>query len=101
MSPALSMAAFALVTSLTPGPVHLVALTSGAGHGWRGRAAAPEPAVDEEGMRRHAVAAPGRPHEVRLGQPRDRAPLGQRERLVAALGQQHRLGAWGLRLRAG
>ncbi len=35
MSPALSMAAFALATSLTPGPVNLVALTSGARHGWR------------------------------------------------------------------
>ena len=35
MSPALSMAAFALATSITPGPVNLVALTSGARHGWR------------------------------------------------------------------
>ena len=35
MPPALSMAAFALATSLTPGPVNLVALTSGARHGWR------------------------------------------------------------------
>jgi threonine/homoserine/homoserine lactone efflux protein len=36
MSPALSMAAFALATSLTPGPVNLVALAAGARHGWRG-----------------------------------------------------------------
>jgi threonine/homoserine/homoserine lactone efflux protein len=35
MPPALSMAAFALATSLTPGPVNLVALSSGARHGWR------------------------------------------------------------------
>lgn len=35
MSPALSMAAFALAISLTPGPVNPVALTSGARHGWR------------------------------------------------------------------
>ncbi|WP_374566530.1 LysE family translocator [Ideonella sp.] len=31
----LSMAAFALVASATPGPVNLVALSSGARHGWR------------------------------------------------------------------
>ena len=35
MTPALSMAAFALASSLTPGPVNLVALASGARHGWR------------------------------------------------------------------
>jgi threonine/homoserine/homoserine lactone efflux protein len=35
MPPALSMAAFALASSLTPGPVNLVALSSGARHGWR------------------------------------------------------------------
>lgn len=31
----LSMAAFALVASATPGPVNLIALSSGARHGWR------------------------------------------------------------------
>jgi threonine/homoserine/homoserine lactone efflux protein len=35
MTPVLSMAAFALASSLTPGPVNLVALSSGARHGWR------------------------------------------------------------------
>ena len=35
MTPALSMATFALASSLTPGPVNLVALSSGARHGWR------------------------------------------------------------------
>ena len=35
MSPALSMAAFALATSVTPGPVNVVALSAGARHGWR------------------------------------------------------------------
>lgn len=32
---ALSMAAFALAASISPGPVNIVALSSGASHGWR------------------------------------------------------------------
>jgi len=35
MHPALSMAAFALATSITPGPVNVIALSTGARHGWR------------------------------------------------------------------
>jgi threonine/homoserine/homoserine lactone efflux protein len=35
MNTLLSMAAFALVSSITPGPVNLVALDLGARHGWR------------------------------------------------------------------
>jgi len=35
MHPAFSMAAFALATSLTPGPVNVIALSAGARHGWR------------------------------------------------------------------